>query len=214
MKRLTAFAAGLLLLTHVLSAAVEGSAGGIRWTMPASWQVGSPQPMRAASYTIPAAAGSEAGSCGVFYFGKNQGGTVDDNLTRWAGQFEGATAPKKGESTIAGLKVHTISLSGTYLSPSGPSMQSQGKKPGWTLSGAIVEAPEGLVFFKAVGPTATMQKAQADIEALLKSIVKAGAAKATLRSPQAGAVVPRSAATRDPFVATPRLERDPSLRSG
>ncbi|HKD18065.1 MAG TPA: hypothetical protein VKG23_09355 [Thermoanaerobaculia bacterium] len=201
MKRFAVLSAGLLLLTSVVSAAVaagerrvgvpgrgsrgpgaeqtvEGSAGGIRWTMPASWQVGPPQPMRAATYTIPAAAGSEAGSCGVFYFGKNQGGTVDDNLTRWVGQFEGATAPTKAERTIAGLKVHTISVSGTYLAPSGPSMQSQGKKPGWTLSGAIVEAPEGLVFFKAVGPTPTMQKAQADIEALLKSIVKAGATKA------------------------------------
>ena len=184
MKRSAVISAGLLLLTNVLSAAVEGSAGGIRWTVPASWQVGPPQPMRAATYTVPAAAGSEAGTCGVFYFGRNQGGTVEDNLTRWVGQFEGAAAPKKAERTIAGLKVHTISLSGTYLAPSGPSMQSQGKKPGWTLSGAIVEAPEGLVFFKAVGPAATMQKAQADIEALLESIVKAGAAKASLRSPR------------------------------
>lgn len=178
MKRVAILSAGLLLLTNVLSAAVEGSAGGIRWTMPASWQVAPPQPMRAATYTIPAAPGSETGSCGVFYFGKNQGGTVDDNLTRWVGQFDGATAPKRTDITVAGLKVHTISVSGTYLAPSGPSMQSQGKKPGWTLSGAIVEAPEGLVFFKAVGPTATMQKAQPDIDALLKSIVKAGAAKA------------------------------------
>ena len=120
MKRFAVLSAGLLLLTSVVSAAVaagerrvgvpgrgsrgpgaeqtvEGSAGGIRWTMPASWQVGPPQPMRAATYTIPAAAGSEAGSCGVFYFGKNQGGTVDDNLTRWVGQFEGATAPTKAE---------------------------------------------------------------------------------------------------------------------
>ena len=178
MKRTAVFSAGLLLLTNVLAAAVEGSAGGIRWTMPASWQVGPPQPMRAATYAIPAASGAEAGSCGVFYFGKNQGGTVDDNLTRWAGQFEGATAPKKGERTIAGLKVHTISVSGTYLAMSGPSMQPQGKKSDWALSGAIVEAPEGLVFFKAVGPKSTMEKAQADFETLLKSIVKAGAAKA------------------------------------
>jgi len=178
MKRLAVTSAALLLLTNVLSAAVEGSAGGIRWTMPATWQVSPPQPMRAATYAIPAAAGAEAGSCGVFYFGKSQGGGVDDNLARWIGQFEGATAPKKAERTIAGLKVHTISISGTYLALSGPSMQSQGKKPGWTLSGAIVEAPDGLVFFKAVGPTATMEKAQGDMEALLKSIVKAGATKA------------------------------------
>ena len=177
MKRTVASLVSILFLTATLSA-VEGSAGGIRWTAPASWQVGSPQPMRAASYTIPAAPGAEAGNCGVFYFGKGQGGTVDDNLARWTGQFEGASTPKKSEMTVAGLKVHTITVSGTYTSPSGPAMQSQGKKPGWALSGAIVEAPDGLVFFKCVGPQTTIQKAQADIDGMIKSIVKAGAAKA------------------------------------
>ena len=180
MKRTAASLVSVLFLTSTLFAGqgAEGAAGGIRWTAPASWQVGSPQPMRAASYTIPAAPNAEAGSCGVFYFGKGQGGTVDDNLARWAGQFEGASAPKKGETTVAGMKVHTIAMSGTYLAPSGPAMQSQGKKPGWALSGAIVEAPDGLVFFKCVGPQATIQKAQGDIDAMIKSVVKAGAAKA------------------------------------
>ncbi len=157
----------------------EGSAGGIRWTMPAGWQAGSPQPMRVASYTIPAAPGAEAGNCGVFFFGTGQGGGVEDNLQRWVSQFEGASAPKKSQRTIAGMKVHLIEVSGTYLAPSGPMMQSQGKgKPGWRLSGAIVESPDGLVFFKCVGPAATIQKAQGQVEELLKSLVKAGAAKA------------------------------------
>jgi hypothetical protein len=178
MKRTIASLAGILVLLASSLSAAEGSAGGIRWTAPASWQVGAPQPMRAANYTIPAAPGAEAGGCGVFYFGKGQGGTVDDNLVRWAGQFEGASAPKKSEITVAGMKVHTITVSGTYLAPSGPAMQSQGKKAGWMLSGAIVEAPDGLVFFKGVGPQATIQKAQGDFDAMIKSIVKAGAAKA------------------------------------
>ena len=134
--------------------------------------------MRAASYTIPAVPGAEAGGCGVFYFGNGQGGGVDENLARWAGQFEGGSAPRKSERTVNGLKVHLIGVSGTYLAPSGPMMQSQGKKPGWSLSGAIVEGPKGLVFFKCVGPSATIQKAQPDIEELLKSLTKAGAAKA------------------------------------
>ena len=134
--------------------AAEGSAGGIRWSVPAGWQVGAPQPMRAASYTIPAAPGAEAGGCGVFFFGKGQGGGVEDNLQRWTSQFEGGSAPKKSEQKVNGLTVHRIEISGTYLAPSGPAMQSQGKKPGWLLNGAIVEAPDGLVFFKSVGPAA------------------------------------------------------------
>ena len=46
------------------------------------------------------------------------------------------------------------------------------------LSGAIVETPDGLVFFKCVGPAATIQKAEKEIDELLKSMAKAGAAKA------------------------------------
>lgn len=171
---------GIGLSTQALPSpgSADGSAGGIHWTVPAGWQTGAPQPMRAASYTIPAVPGAEAGGCGVFFFGKGQGGGVEDNLQRWVSQFEGASAPKKSEQKINGLTVHRIDLSGTYLAPSGPNMQSQGKKPGWRLIGAIVEAPDGLVFFKSVGPAATMQKAQAQVEEMLKSIAKAGAAKA------------------------------------
>jgi len=57
-------------------------------------------------------------------------------------------------------------------------MQSQGKKqPGFRLLGAIVEAPQGLVFFKCTGPTATIGKAQAEFDALLGSLAKAPAAR-------------------------------------
>lgn len=171
-------ALSVALLSAAVFAAVEGSAGGVRWTVPARWTVAPAKPMRAATYTIPGAAGAENGECGVFYFGTGQGGGVEENLQRWVGQFEGASAPKKSEKTINGMKVHLISVSGTYLAPSGPMMQSQGKKPAWSLSGAIVEAPEGNVFFKCVGPTAVIQKAQPEIDELLKSVVKAGAAKA------------------------------------
>ena len=168
-----AAAAGLAVAAVVFAA--EGAAGGIRWNTPAHWTVGEAKPMRKATYVIPAASGSaaEAGECGVFFFGKGQGGSVDENLDRWAKQFEGAAAPKRSESSVHGLKVHRMDLSGTYLAPGGPMMQSQGKKTGWRLSGAIVEAPEGLVFFKCVGPDATIQAAAKDIDALIQSVTKA-----------------------------------------
>ena len=129
--------------------------------------------MRMATYTLPAAAGSEAGECGVFFFGKGQGGSVEDNLARWEKQFEGGPAPKRSEKTIHGFKVHLFEASGTYLQSGGPMMQPQGKKPGWTLRGAIVEAPEGLVFFKCVGPDATVKAATKEFDDLLASLDKA-----------------------------------------
>ena len=83
-------AARTLLLVALMAAAgsPEGSAGGVRWTVPAGWEAAAERPMRAATYKIPAASGQEAGECGVFFFGRGQGGSVEDNLTRWKGQFE------------------------------------------------------------------------------------------------------------------------------
>jgi len=173
MRRHRAKAAGLLLLAAAAALATEQSAGGLRWTVPASWTVQAPRPLRAATYALPAAPGAEAGECGVFFFGKGQGGTVSENLDRWTAQFENGTTPKKAVQDHAGLRVHTIELSGTYLAPGGPMMQSQGKKPNWRLSGAIVEAPDGLVFFKCVGPIPTIEKAQKDFERMLASLTRA-----------------------------------------
>jgi len=170
---LPGFAAAVLAAA---SAATQGSAGGVNWSMPSSWEVAAERKMRVATYAIPPASGQEAGECGVFFFGRGQGGSVDDNLSRWKSQFEPPPAAKPVERTVNGLKVHEISLSGTYLAPGGPMMQSQGKKPGWRLLGAIVEAPDGLVFFKCTGPAATMAKAEKDFQALLKSVSKAAKA--------------------------------------
>jgi hypothetical protein len=162
--------AALLLL---LAVAPGGAAGGIRWTVPNPWQAAPARSMRVATYAIPSAPGQEAGECGVFFFGTGQGGSVEDNFARWTSQFEAGAAPKKSLKTVNGLKVHEIEIGGTYLAPGGPMMQSQGKKPGWRLLGAIVEAPDGLVFFKCTGPEATIEKAGKEFAELLKSVTKA-----------------------------------------
>jgi hypothetical protein len=170
----------LLALAAVLRAATpaasEGAAGGVRWSVPAGWTPAPEKPMRVATYAIPAQSGQEAGECGVFFFGRGQGGSVEDNLTRWKSQFEPAPSAKPTVQTIHGLKVHQLDLSGTYLAPAGPMMQSQGKKANWRLLGAIIEAPDGLVFFKCTGPAATMGKAEKDFAALVQSVSKAAKA--------------------------------------
>jgi hypothetical protein len=174
MKRVKAFSVGFLACAAA-ALALEGTAAGVKWTVPASWKLEATRPMRVATYAIPAAAGAEAGECGVFFFGKGQGGGVDENLNRWVSQFEGGAPPKKSEKTVGGWKVHLVDVSGTYLAPGGPMMQSQGKKPGYRLLGAIVEAPNGMVFFKCTGPAATISKAQADFDRMIGSLAKSGA---------------------------------------
>jgi hypothetical protein len=127
--------------------------------------------MRAATYVVPAAAGdSEDGECAVFYFGQGQGGDVDANIKRWNGQFEGgAAAPKPAQTTINGLKVTTIEHSGTYLA-GGPMMKAATKKPGYRMAGAIVEAPQGNVFFKLTGPAKTVQAAKPAFDKMMQSV--------------------------------------------
>jgi hypothetical protein len=123
-----------------------------------------------ATYAIPAGKGAEPGDCAVFFFGPGQGGGIDDNVARWAKQFEGAPAPKRAAATVAGMRVTRAEVAGTYLAPGGPMMQSTGRKTGYRLLGAIVEAPGGNVFFKLTGPAATVAAAQAELDALVASI--------------------------------------------
>jgi hypothetical protein len=152
--------------------APAASAGGIAWTVPASWAAGPGSAMRVATYTVPAAKGADKGECAVFCFGSGQGGGVDENVARWAKQFEGAPAPQRSAQTVGGLRVTRAAVAGTYLAPGGPMMQSTGKKAGYRLLGAIAEAPGGNVFFKLTGPAATVAAAQADFDALVASIRK------------------------------------------
>jgi hypothetical protein len=152
-------------------------AAGVAWTVPAGWETAAARQMRIATYRIHAIAGDpEDAECAVYFFGPGQGGTVEANLDRWAHQFtapEGQplAPPAKMETrVIAGLKVSTLTASGTYLGAGGMMSQEQVKKPNFRMRGAVVEAPEGLVFFKLTGPLNTVAAAENDFNSLLGSV--------------------------------------------
>ena len=71
---------------------------------------------------------------------------------------------------IAGLTVSTLTVSGTYLGAGGMMGQGQVKKPNFRMRAAIIEAPEGLVFFKLIGPLNTVAAAENDFNSLLGSV--------------------------------------------
>jgi len=172
-----AFAAALGLAAASPAAPAKGapkteSAGGVLWTVPARWTTSAGSAMRVATYAVPASKSSPAGECAVFFFGPGQGGSVADNVARWGKQFEGAPVPASQAVTVNGLKVTRAEVAGTYLAPGGPMMQSTGKRPGYRLLGAIVEAPEGNVFFKLTGEAATVAAARADLDSLVASLRK------------------------------------------
>jgi hypothetical protein len=154
------------------SAASNNSAAGVAWSLPARWKVGGEKPMRLATYSVPSGGEGADAECAVFYFGSNQGGDVRANIDRWVGQFENPSAPVEGEKEVDGMKITTVTTTGTYLAPAGPMMQSQGKLSDYMLLGAIVDAPGGSVFFKLTGPAATVNGAKTEFDALLGSMKK------------------------------------------
>ena len=129
--------------------------------------------MRAATYVVPAAPGDkEDGECGIYYFGQGKGGSVDDNMKRWIGQFEQTQDAQPRKRSVNGLNVTSIDLSGTYTGAGGPMATTKTIKPGYRLMGAIVEAPEGLIFIKFTAPAKTATANQVNFENLLRSLAR------------------------------------------
>jgi hypothetical protein len=170
----------LVLVSLLASSVLAASAAGVTWTAPASWKEAPARPMRAATYAIPAATGdSEDAELAVFFFGQGQGGSPQDNVKRWIGQFsqpDGKSSEAVAKSTEkkvgAGLKATFVEVAGTYTGMGGPMATTKSEKPGYKLLGAIVEAPEGAVFFKLTGPTKTVEASRKAFEKMLKDLKK------------------------------------------
>lgn len=158
------------------SSASPNSAGGIKWNPPSRWKARPSDGMRLVTYLIPAAGSDSAGAeCPVFYFGEGGGGGVQANIDRWIGQFkqpdgrDSKAVAKQRSETINGFNVTIIDVTGTF---SGGGMTADGDKAGYRLLGAIVEGPQGPIFFKLIGPASTVAAAQGDFQTLLKSLAK------------------------------------------
>jgi len=151
----------------------RGTAAGVSWSIPGRWTIGADRTMRVATYVVPPSEGDEEGAeCAVSFFGTGQGGDIDMNIERWVNQFENPSTPVRSKYTVADMEITVVNVKGTYLAPGGPMMQSQGKKEGYQMMGAIVPAPEGMLFFKMTGPQTTVTSAEDEFVAMLRSIQK------------------------------------------
>lgn len=154
------------------------AAGGIEWKVEAPLVAQVPQSrMRAAEYKVEGDGSTAEAVLTVFYFGPGQGGSVQANLDRWVDQFvqpDGTSsreAARVENQEIAGMMVKTVDLEGSFNGGMGPMMQGSGEpQPGFRVLGAIASGPEGPVFFKLLGPKATVDKAEAAFLTLIQSI--------------------------------------------
>jgi hypothetical protein len=164
----------IAVLAAAAASVFAESAAGVRWTAPASWKAEAARPMRAATYSIPLAAGDQGiAECVVNYFGPGQGGGVEANIERWKNQVLGSdgkpATSKIDKRTGRGVPITVIDTSGTYTGMGGPMMAGK-PVPGYRLIGAIVEGPGGSVFFKLTGPAQTIAAQQKNFEQMLASI--------------------------------------------
>jgi hypothetical protein len=151
---------------------------GLRYVVSRAWtRVPAPSDVRAAQYTIPRSGGdTEDGELILFFFGPSKGGSADENLTRWHGQFtqpDGRPSRDAGEvriKTVRGLRLTALDLAGTYVGGQMPGGQKTPPKPGYRMLAAIIEGEGGPWFFKAVGPAATIAQAKGEFDRMLDSV--------------------------------------------
>ena len=140
----------------------------LTWKVPATWKVlPNPSAMRLATYRVPRAAGdTDDADVSV----TRAGGTADANIERWLTQFDGRGKDTRAESTVNGLKVTIVDVSGTYLGSGMTPGAAPASHAGWSLLAAIVEGPGVLYFVKVTGPAASVHAARPAFNALLASV--------------------------------------------
>jgi hypothetical protein len=167
----------LLLATSVGAAdTVRTEAARLRFSHPAAWtRVPAPSDVRAAQWRIPRAGNSEDGELILFFFGKGKGGSTEENLERWYGQFRQPDGRPSRDAavltirTVNGLRVTAVDLAGTYHAAA-MGGQAGEPKPGRRLLAAVIEGEDGPWFFKGVGPAATMSEAKSGFDAMLGTV--------------------------------------------
>ena len=137
------------------------SLGGLSAVLPAGWKPIAPSSsMRTAEYQLAGASGGDA-SLVVFYFGADQGGSVEANIDRWYGQFtqpDGKATQahsRRWEKPVGSLKATLVDITGTYTG-GGMGGGANAPQTGYRMLGAILVSPRGPFFFKLVGPAAAV----------------------------------------------------------
>ena len=146
------------------------SLGGLSVIVPEAWRSVTPSSsMRLAEFRIPGVEGSGAANLAVF---RGNMGSVDDNVTRWLGQFtQQEGTPRRWELVVGDpgdISVTMVDVSGTFSG----GMGGGGPQPHQRMVGAIVDGGEVYYYLKLLGPESTVARWAGGFEGLVKSIRK------------------------------------------
>lgn len=141
------------------------SAGSLQFSVPEGWVTQVPSSsMRKAQFLLPReGADPEDAQLVLFYFG-GEGGSVEANLDRWAGEFTQADGKSSREAmvtttrTVNDMKVTEVAVSGRFAPAMMPGQSTAIVREKWSMLGAIVETPSGPYYAKLTGPGATVSR--------------------------------------------------------
>ncbi len=137
----------------------------VSWKVPEKWRtIANPSTMRIATYRISGVSAADEAEMSV----ARAGGSIDDNIERWVGQFEDSPKETRTVKKVHGVKVTIVEIAGTYQT--GGMGGAPASHPGWSLLAAIVETAGSPYFFKLTGPAATTRAARPAFDALVDSI--------------------------------------------
>ena len=138
---------------------------GLKFIVPAGWEEVPLSQMQmgilAAKFSMPA-----AGPDVVLTLSRS-GGSLDDNLDRWRGQFTSSRPEKVETISIAGIQSTMIDLEGGFSPGMGrPDMSSA------RMLGAIVPMEGQGYFIKLTGPVDQVNAVEADFKDFVKSAAR------------------------------------------
>lgn len=165
-----------IISSETPQSSVPQSSGGLKYRAPEGWAAEQPtSSMRAAQFRLPRAEGDgEDASLVVFYF-QGGGGSVQDNLDRWASQMQqsdGSSSKDKSKTStlkVNGMNVTLMDVSGTYTAEMTPGAGDRQNKSGYRMRAAVIETPRGPYFVKLTGPEKTITRWDQSFDSFINS---------------------------------------------
>ncbi len=156
--------------------------GSVTAVVPRGWRSVEPtSSMRIAEFALPdTSEGSDDATVAVF---EGNWGTVEDNVTRWKGQFDTSDAQRPfsrrdtvlaaGEGGGGGIAVAVVDVSGTFGGGMGPAAGI--RQSGFRMLGAIVDTGDvgsrsRFLYIKLLGPQESVNDWAASFDRFIESI--------------------------------------------
>ena len=143
----------------------------LTYAAPSGWLAAEPSSsMRVAEFTLPRVAPDQDDGSAVIYYFQGAGGSVQENLDRWAAQIRSVGESTTTSFEVDGMPVTVIDISGTYVADVGPGSPDRYDEPEHRLIAAVIETVGGPFFLEIVGPKGTIERWSDSVRAFIDTM--------------------------------------------